>query len=104
MTAAVCILAASAQKRTSTAARIRVRSAPLPKLSSQRTLRWREMDSNFWYRGTKAVDFRAIALEAETGLDRYALARGFRTRFGTSPHRYRRSVSRSGSISSSSRP
>jgi len=62
------------------------------------------MDSNFWYRGTKAVDFRAIALEAETGLDRYALARGFRTRFGTSPHRYRRSVSRSGSISSSSRP
>jgi len=38
------------------------------------------MDSNFWYRGTKAVDFRAIALEAETGLHRYALARGFRTR------------------------
>ena len=24
------------------------------------TLRWREMDSNFWYRGTKAVDFRSI--------------------------------------------
>ena len=46
------------------------------------------MDSNFWYRGTKAVDFRAIALEAETGLHRYALARGFRTRFGPSPHRY----------------
>jgi len=21
---------------------------------------WREMDSNFWYRGTKAVDFRSI--------------------------------------------
>jgi hypothetical protein len=21
---------------------------------------WREMDSNFWYRGTKAVDFRGI--------------------------------------------
>ena len=38
------------------------------------TPRWREMDSNFWYRGTKAVDFRAIALEAATGLDRYALA------------------------------
>ena len=28
--------------------------------SSQRTLSWREMDSNFWYRGTKAVDFRSI--------------------------------------------
>ena len=24
------------------------------------TLRWREMDSNFRYRGTKAVDFRSI--------------------------------------------
>src|SRR5215813_6168766 len=24
------------------------------------TRRWREMDSNFWYRGTKAVDFRSI--------------------------------------------
>jgi hypothetical protein len=24
------------------------------------TLCWREMDSNFWYRGTKAVDFRSI--------------------------------------------
>jgi len=24
------------------------------------TLRWREMDSNYWYRGTKAVDFRSI--------------------------------------------
>ena len=24
------------------------------------TLRWREMDSNFWYRGTKAIDFRSI--------------------------------------------
>jgi hypothetical protein len=23
----------------------------------QRTLRWREMDSNFWYRGTISVDF-----------------------------------------------
>ena len=29
-------------------------------LSSERTLRWREMDSNYWYRGTKAVDFRSI--------------------------------------------
>jgi AraC-like DNA-binding protein len=27
-------------------------------------------------------------LEAETGVDRFTLARGFRTRFGTSPHRY----------------
>ena len=24
------------------------------------THRWREMDSNFWYRGTKAADFRSI--------------------------------------------
>jgi hypothetical protein len=24
------------------------------------TLRWREMDSNFWYRDTKTVDFRTI--------------------------------------------
>jgi AraC-like DNA-binding protein len=31
---------------------------------------------------------RAATLEAETGLDRYALARSFRARFGTSPHRY----------------
>ena len=23
------------------------------------TLCWREMDSNYWYRGTKAVDFRS---------------------------------------------
>ena len=27
---------------------------------SSLTLRWREMDSNYWYRGTKAVDFRSI--------------------------------------------
>jgi hypothetical protein len=27
---------------------------------SSQTPRWREMDSNFWYRGTKAVDFRSI--------------------------------------------
>ena len=31
---------------------------------------------------------RSATLESETGLDRYALARGFRARFGTSPHRY----------------
>ena len=30
------------------------------KATSQQTPRWREMDSNFWYRGTKAVDFRSI--------------------------------------------
>jgi len=30
----------------------------------------------------------AAMLEEETGLDRYTLARGFRDRFGTSPHRY----------------
>jgi AraC-like DNA-binding protein len=30
----------------------------------------------------------AATLEAETGVDRYALARGFRACFGTSPHRY----------------
>jgi hypothetical protein len=27
---------------------------------SHLTRRWREMDSNFWYRGTKAVDFCSI--------------------------------------------
>ena len=27
---------------------------------SQQIQRWREVDSNFWYRGTKAVDFRSI--------------------------------------------
>jgi hypothetical protein len=27
---------------------------------SSQTLRWREMDSNYWYRSTKAVDFRSI--------------------------------------------
>jgi len=31
---------------------------------------------------------RSATLESETGLDRYALSRGFRARFGTSPHRY----------------
>jgi len=30
----------------------------------------------------------AATLEAETGVDRYTLARGFRACFGTSPHRY----------------
>jgi AraC-like DNA-binding protein len=30
----------------------------------------------------------AARLEDETGLDRYTLARSFRDRFGTSPHRY----------------
>jgi hypothetical protein len=29
-------------------------------LVERRTLCWREMDSNFWYRGRKAVDFRSI--------------------------------------------
>ena len=39
------------------------------------TLRWREMDSNFWYRGTKAVDFRSISGIWGTGgaLKRYHL-------------------------------
>jgi len=32
----------------------------LAELGSLVTLRWREMDSNYWYRGTKAVDFRSI--------------------------------------------
>lgn len=27
---------------------------------SSQTPRWREMDSNYWYRGTKAVNFRSI--------------------------------------------
>lgn len=37
-----------------------------------------------------AEDLSATAedLEAATGIDRYALARGFRARFATSPHRY----------------
>ena len=39
--------------------------APSPKSSSQRTPRWREMDSNYWYRGTKAVDFRSTPGIAE---------------------------------------
>jgi len=30
------------------------------------THRWREMDSNFWYRGTKAADFRSIPGIART--------------------------------------
>jgi AraC-like DNA-binding protein len=37
---------------------------------------------------TGAGPVSAATLEAEAGLDRYALARGFRARFGTSPHRY----------------
>ena len=33
------------------------------------TRRWREMDSNFWYRGTKTVDFAAfLALRGIGGL------------------------------------
>ena len=35
-------------------------SSDLQRECSHVTLRWREMDSNFWYRGTKAVDFRSI--------------------------------------------
>ena len=31
-----------------------------PEPGSHKTHRWSEMDSNFWYRGTKAVDFRTI--------------------------------------------
>jgi AraC-like DNA-binding protein len=37
---------------------------------------------------TAAGPVSAATLEAETGVDRYALARGFRACFGTSPHRY----------------
>jgi AraC-like DNA-binding protein len=37
---------------------------------------------------TAAGPVSAATLEAETGVDRYALARGFRASFGTSPHRY----------------
>jgi hypothetical protein len=36
------------------------RATAARKSGSQVTPRWREMDSNFWYRGTKAVDFRSI--------------------------------------------
>jgi AraC-like DNA-binding protein len=37
-----------------------------------------------------AADLAVTAeeLEAATGIDRYTLARAFRARFGTSPHRY----------------
>jgi AraC-like DNA-binding protein len=57
-----------------------------------------------WRPARRAVDLRAVeraralleeeepvssaALEAATGLDRFALARQFRVRFGTSPYRY----------------
>jgi AraC-like DNA-binding protein len=34
------------------------------------------------------LSITAEALEADTGIDRYTLARAFRARFGTSPHRY----------------
>jgi hypothetical protein len=39
------------------------------------TRRWREMDSNFWYRGTKTVDSRSIPRIAGIGrtLKRYHL-------------------------------
>jgi hypothetical protein len=33
---------------------------PVGDMQSLQTPRWREMDSNFWYRGTKAVNFRSI--------------------------------------------
>ena len=33
---------------------------------SLQTLSWREMDSNFWYRGRKARDFRNIPEAAGT--------------------------------------
>jgi hypothetical protein len=35
-------------------------AAPLNGKRLQQTLPWREPDSNFWYRGTKAVDFCGI--------------------------------------------
>jgi hypothetical protein len=40
------------------------------------TLRWREMDSNFWYRGRKAVDFHSIpgmAVDRRGSLKRHHL-------------------------------
>jgi AraC-like DNA-binding protein len=37
---------------------------------------------------TASGPVHAGTLESETGLDRYTLARAFRARFGTSPHRY----------------
>ena len=46
-----------------------------PLRGSLLTLRWREMDSNFWYRGTKTVDSRSIPRIAGIGrtLKRYHL-------------------------------
>jgi hypothetical protein len=40
---------------------------------SSQTRRWREMDSNFWYRGTKAVDFRSIPGIAGVKIDEYTV-------------------------------
>ena len=54
----------SADHAANPAAHTRATSAVLDRqrlgLCETRTVRWREMDSNLWYRGTKAVDFRSI--------------------------------------------
>src|SRR5215471_7528795 len=61
------LLAASMSKRSTAAWPALWWCARRPRNASSRsgtessqTLRWREMDSNFWYRGTKAVGFRSI--------------------------------------------
>lgn len=63
--------------------RVRRRVTPIPRFGPAQLARAREsLDA--------ATDLAVTAddLEAATGIDRYALARAFRARFGTSPHRY----------------
>ena len=49
------------------------------------TLRWREMDLNYWYRGTKAVDFRSGGAIA-AGLVAFAIMFGMCGARLTSPY------------------
>jgi hypothetical protein len=61
-------LAANLYRAVRTTLALRGTATGLPNSSgteSSQTLRWREMDSNFRYRGTKAVDFRSIPGMAE---------------------------------------
>jgi hypothetical protein len=50
------------------------------------TPRWRETDSNFWYRGTKAVDFRSI--RASQGIGGAHLLPFEKARLGVAPFRH----------------
>jgi hypothetical protein len=55
----------------SKASRKRLHRSPKRQSSSSLTLPWREMDSNFWYRGRKARDFQNIPEAAGTAGVRY---------------------------------